>query len=263
MTTVLVKQLCGLGGVPTCRRNAGNWLRARGVEFVAVPTKGGPADAVRLGDLPEDVRREFTLKALASLELDPGTYDKDAHWRLISAPPGMRDEAERKAGIARVIRAGRKAGFTRAAVHQAVWDAYGTVVNTAKTLDRLEAQIREVYPVNFASALLAEYKGGAPYAEMHPNAWELFETGLKGAFKTHSMAKLHEDVERIATENGWEWPSYSTVMRRFGALPAIEPFALKEGREAAYRRFYQSNLRDSTKLSAMEWVSMDGRTVDL
>lgn len=151
----------------------------------------------------------------------------------------------------------------RAAVHQAVWDQFGKDGNSAKSLDRWEAQVAGVDPVNFAAVLLDGYKGGAPRAQISQEAWELFEGGIKAAFQTHHYTALYRDVQAIAAKRGWAWPSYSTVMRHFKALPVAEQVAMRFGREEAHRRFYQANLRNSANLRAMEWVSLDGRTVDL
>lgn len=104
---------------------------------------------VRLCDLAEEVRRADTVKALAALELEPGTYDEEAHAALIAAPPSLREEAERKASVRRVVQAGWKAGLGRAAVHKAVWDTFREGGNSPKSLDRWEEQVAGGDPVNF------------------------------------------------------------------------------------------------------------------
>ncbi len=263
MTVVPVRSILGLGAVPRDRTSAAKWLSRNGISTVKVPTSGGQADAVQLSDLPEEVQRAYTVKALAALELDPGTYHEKAHAALTAAPQGMRAEAERKAGVMRIIRAGRKAGLGRAAVHKAVWDTFGTEGNSAKSLDRWEAQAHGVDPVNFAAVLLDGYKGGKPRAEISAEAWSLFEGGLKAAFISHRFMALYQDVKAVAAARGWFWPSYPTVMRHLKALPVAEQEALRAGRDAALKRLYQPTLRDSSGLRAMEWVVLDGRTVDV
>lgn len=263
MTLIPVRQLAGICGIPSHRSSAAKWLSRNGISTVKVPTSGGQADAVQLSDLPEEVRRAYTVKALAALELDPGTYDEEAHAALTAAPQGMRAEAERKAGVMRIIRAGRKAGLGRAAVHKAVWDTFGTEGKSAKSLDRWEAQAQGVDPVNFAAVLLDGYKGGKPRAEISAEAWSLFEGGHKAAFISHRFMALYQDVKAVAAARGWFWLSYPTVMRHLKALPVAEQEALRAGRDAALKRLYQPTLRDSSGLRAMEWVVLDGRTVDV
>jgi putative transposase len=258
-----VTLLCGVGGIPRDRKSASKWLVRNGVPINTDKADGRNPEVVNLSDLPEEVRRAYTVKALAALDLDPGTYDEEAHAALVAAPAGMRAEAERKAGVMRMIRAGRNAGLGRAAVHRAVWDAFGKDGNSAKSLDRWEAQVRGVDPVNFAAVLLDGYKGGAPKADISEEAWTLFEGGLKAAFLSHRFMALYLDVKAIAEAQGWSWPSYSTVMRRVHALPVAEQEALRKGRDEALRRLYQPTLRNSTSLRAMEWVVLDGRTVDV
>lgn len=87
--------------------------------------------------------------------------------------------------------------------------------------------------------------------------------GLKAAFQANRIVAMYNDVARLSQAKGWAWPSYPTVMRRFNALPLAERIALRNGRDEAHRRLYQSQLRDFTGLKGMEWVVLDGRTVDV
>jgi putative transposase len=156
---VAVRELRGLGSCPSDRTSASNWCKRHGIETHWQVAKGGRTEFVRVPDLPEDVRRAYTLKLLSDLDLDPGTYDEEAQARLIEATPTMRAEAERKAEVMRCLIAGRKRGLGRSAVHRAVWDRFGTEGNSAKSLDRWEEQVRGVDPVNFAPALLDWLQG--------------------------------------------------------------------------------------------------------
>ena len=152
--------------------------------------QGGEHEAVRLSDLPEGARRAHTLKAVSALDLDPGSYGEEAHAVLIAAAAGMQEEAERKAGISRFMRAGFKAGLGRKAVHQAVWDAFGNEGNSASSLDRWEAQ---------ASSMVLDIELGTSEnspstAELHRRAFKRFGasdnelTDNGTAFSSHSNA---------------------------------------------------------------------------
>lgn len=254
-----VQDIVGLGELPKTPFGTRKWLHKNSIPL----SKAGKSFVFPLSALPEDVRRAYTDRAARSHDLDPGTYDEATHAALSGATPHLRQEAERKAEIARFIVAARKAGLGRSAIHRAVWERFGTEGNSAKSLDRWEAQVEGVDPVNFAPALLDGYKGGAPRADMSEEAWRLFLQGVKAAFQTHRYMALYRDVAAIAAREGWLWPSFSTVMRRFKALPMAEQVALRFGREEAQRRFYQANMRDASGLRAMEWVVLDGRTVDV
>lgn len=254
-----VQDLVGLIGLPQTPFGVRKWL----VRHNVCLTKTGKSFTFPLSALPEDVRRAYTVRAAEGHDLAPGIYDEAAHAVLNGATPHLRQEAERKAEVARFILAGRKAGLGRSAIHRAVWERFGTEGNSAKSLDRWEAQVQGVDPVNFAPALLDGYKGGAPRADMSEEAWRLFLGGVKAAFQTHRFTALYRDVEAMAAREGWLWPSYSTVMRRYQALPMVEQVALRFGREEAQRRFYQANMRDASGLRAMEWVVLDGRKVDV
>ncbi|OYU17765.1 MAG: hypothetical protein CFE34_13975 [Rhodobacteraceae bacterium PARR1] len=253
-------ELLGLPGLPSTKRGLRDWLKAHRVPLTVTSNR---TFIFPLSALPEDVRRAYTVRAAEGHDLAPGTYDEAAHAVLNGATPHLRQEAERKAEVARFILAGRKAGLGRSAIHLAVWERFGTEGNSAKSLDRWEAQVQGVDPVNFAPALLDGYKGGAPRADMSEEAWRLFLGGVKAAFQTHRFTALYREVKAMAAREGWLWPSYSTVMRRYKALPKVEQVALRFGREEAQRRFYQPNMRDASGLRAMEWVVLDGRTVDV
>lgn len=175
MISVPVRALAGICNVPRDRTSASKWLKRRGIPTFKVSARGGIADAVHLSDLPEDVRRAFLEREAQGLDLDPGTYDDEAHARLLEAPAATRSEAERKAAIMRFLAARRQAGMTRAEAHCAVWAEFGREGNSPKSLDRWEAQVKGVAAVNFDPALMDRYSGGAPRSEISPEAWAVFE----------------------------------------------------------------------------------------
>lgn len=254
-----VSDIVGIPGVPSTNRGVRDWLKRNGVPL----SEDGNRFIFELSDLPTEVRRAWVERDIEASGLALGMYDDEAHADLLAAHEGMRVEAERKAAVARFIVARRQAGVTWPLVQAAVWDRFGKAGNSAASLLRYAAQVEGVDPVNFAPALLAQYCGGAPKADITPEAWTLFEGSLKGAFKTHRVIAVYNDVVKIAGQKGWNWPSYSTVMRRFDALPMAEQIAIREGRGAAHGQLYQSRLRNSSGLKSMEWVVLDGRTVDV
>ena len=148
MNLVPVRALMGLGEIPTCRKNAGNWLRRRGITLQFVPSKGGPAEAVALSDLPAPVRLACVQREIAAAGLAAGTYDDAAHERLAGASAGMRAEAERKAGIARLLVTAGKAMTwpQKAALVRARFGADGT---PEPSLMRIAKAVEGVDPINF------------------------------------------------------------------------------------------------------------------
>lgn len=77
------------------------------------------------------------------------------------------------------------------------------------------------------------------------------------------MTAVYDDIADIAAKRGWDWPSYSTVQRRWNALPDIERVTLRHGGKHAVRTMYQPKRRDASSVGAMQVVEMDGRTLDL
>ncbi len=97
---VRVKELCGIGDIPTCPKNAKRWAIRAGIAISQVASSGGPASIVHVSDLPEQERRAYLAKCAAATGLPPGEYDDAAHEAFWQAPASMRAEAERKAAIA-------------------------------------------------------------------------------------------------------------------------------------------------------------------
>jgi len=61
---------------------------------------------------------------------------------------------------------------------------------------------------------------------------------------------------------GWDWPFYVTINRRWNALPPSQQLVARHGKDEAIKRLTQPALRDKTAITALEWVSLDGRTQD-
>ena len=261
---IKVRDLLGIGPIPNDRTAAGVWILRNGIETIAMKLRGGNAAAVHLSDLPATVRRAVLEREAERAGLEPGVYDEEAHEELMGATPGMRAKAERLSEIARFVLARRNAGLSRAEVFAAVRAQFGADCTSDASLDRLSRRVDGVDPVNFAPALLDGYsRAGAPKVNIPPEAWAVFEGIVKASFKTHRMTAIYNDAAAASAKNGQVWPSYSTVNRRFHDLPLAEQLALREGRDAAHKALYQAQLRDSSGLRAMEWVSQDGRRVDV
>ena len=103
MPLVAVRSILGLGAIPIHRGSAVEWLDRHGCAIVKIDGNGGKRNAVSLSDLPPEARRAVIERDVATSGLPAGEYDDDAHKTLAAATPAMRDEAERKASIARVL----------------------------------------------------------------------------------------------------------------------------------------------------------------
>lgn len=192
---VPVRALLGLGGVPLDRSSATKRLERNGIRTVAIEGDGRKPEAVELSDLPSKVRLAFVAQDCAAGGLAAGDYDDAAHARLLTAPAGMRARAERRAAMARVLVAAKARGLGPAERFALVRAQFGSDRTSTMSLRRLEAAVEGVAPVNFAPALLDDYKPVTAKAEMSEAAWQAF---LKGIFEAEAAGNLPPSGHRAA-----------------------------------------------------------------
>lgn len=87
-------------------------------------------------------------------------------------------------------------------------------------------------------------------------------TIVRDASPDFPLRQAWRDVRDIAKLRGWDWPSYVTVNRRWNALPPSQQMVARHGKDEAAKRLTQPALRDKTTITALERVSLDGRTQD-
>lgn len=258
---VLVRSIAGVGRIPHHRTSAADWLARHGVKIARSRTGVTAAEFVSLSDLPAPERRAVIEAQLAEAGLDPGTYDDDAHAAFLTAPPSMRDEAERKAAIARYLIVAR--GCAKGAeLHRLVRAKFGAKGTSEAALKRLLKAVQGVDPINFAPALLAGHKGRTVTAPMSDAAWQVFLSLIERASPDWPLKRAYVDVRDLAPGEGWAWSSYPTVFRRWQALPESNRQLLRYGRAATLKAMTQPARRDKTTVRPMEVVSLDGRTQD-
>jgi len=252
-----VADIIGLDSLPSTKMGAHKWLKRHEIPL----TKEGKRFVFHLSDLPEPERRAYLTKCAADTGLPPGAYDDAAHATFWQAPVTMRAEAERKAAIACLLVSIRAhAGWSdRLAL---VRKRFGRKGTSKPSLKRLLAAIKGVDPINYTPALLAGYKTPAARAVISDKAWSLFLTILRDAAPDFPLIQAWRDVRDLAPANEWKWPTYVTVNRRWNALPEAQRLAVRYGRDVAHKRLSQPALRDKTTIRALDYVSLDGRTLD-
>ena len=211
-----------------------------------------------MADLPEPERRAWAERT----GRDPGSYD-DAAWSAFwRAPASMREAAQRRAEIAELL-LGEGAGLSWANRVRLVAERMGPKGVSKATLRRILAAVEGVDPINFAPALMAGHGTAAPPpAAMSEDAWRLFRGLIRDAGAGWPLRQAWRDVRDVADKRGWDWPSYETVTRRWHALPAAQRLALRHGTDAAVKALAQPVRRDKTSIAPLDWVSLDGRTLD-
>ena len=213
-------------------------------------------------DIPAPVRRAYVERQLETAGLPPGVYDEAAHEKLAEMPPKMRAEAERKAEIARVLLTVGKA-LPWSQKLSLVKSRFGAKGVSQPSLNRLLTAVKGVDPINFAPALMADYRlDCAPAAPMSDAAWSYFMTTVLESAKDFPLYSVWKDVRDKAPIDGWDWPSWPTVFRKFKKLPLAQQYHARFGKEEAFKLLAQPALRDKTTILPLEWVSLDGRTLD-
>ncbi len=118
-------------------------------------------------------------------------------------------------------------------------------------------------PINFAPALLDDYKATAKRAEMSEDAWRFFLTLLHRAAPEWPLKSAWRDVREVKDKMGWDWPSYPTVFRRWQEMSETQRLLVRHGKHETAKRIAQPTQRDKTTIVPLEWPSLDGRTLYL
>ncbi|WP_375263264.1 hypothetical protein [Palleronia sp.] len=74
-----------------------------GIRPLSRESNGGSAEFIRISDLPEPKRIAFYERQADKAGLLAGQHDDDAHAAYLAAKPKAREEAERRAGIVRLV----------------------------------------------------------------------------------------------------------------------------------------------------------------
>lgn len=217
---------------------------------------------VRLSDLPADVRLAYLQRQLDGLGLDQGEYDDAAHRLFMEAAPARRERAERKAQVAAVlISLGKLVPWDERL--QIIHTRFGEKGHSKRRLKAILKAVKGIDPINFAPALLDGNTNGGKRAEISPKAWQLFMTLIRDAAPDWPLISAWRDVRDVAEIEGWEWPkNFVTVWRRWNELSEVQKLEARQGKRAASKALAMPALRDKTSISALEWVSLDGRTQD-
>ena len=215
---VAVAEIKALPGVPQTAMGVRKWL-----QHLAIPvTTIGQTFTFAPSDLPDPVRLAYVTRQIEAAGLPVGTYDEAAQDTFADMPPKMRAEAERKAAIARL------AGVCRGALTWTqkvalVRQRFGDDGTSETSLVRIERAVEGVDPINFAPALVADYRlQGAPRAAVSGAAWSFFLTTIRDAGPQFPLKQAWRDVRDLKAVKGWNWPSWATIFRRWDSLPEAQ-----------------------------------------
>lgn len=253
-----VADIVGLPGLPKSSFGVRKWLKKLEVCLL----EDRKRFVFNLFDLPEDVRLAWWRRELDGLQLDPGTYDDAAHEALADASPTRRNRAERKAAMARMLTALRAQGVKEGDRFALVREKFGGKGTSNASLKRISTAVQGVDPINYAAALLDEYKATAKRAEFSEDAWRFFMTMIRDAAPEWPLMEAWRRVEDAGKISGWDVPSFPTFYRRWNELSEAQRMHARLGRDETAKRLTIPARRDKTSILPLEWVSLDGRQQD-
>ncbi|WP_340214011.1 transposase domain-containing protein [Dinoroseobacter shibae] len=253
-----IRDLLGIGPVPSSKKGALQWLRREDIPLE--PYKNSYLVAVQ--DLPDCLRFSLLNAELEHLHLSPGTYDAAAHEAFFEASPSRRDRAERRAAVARVLVA-LGPGVRWSDRLRIVHEKFGAKGLSKPCLREILRRVEGIDPINFAPALLDEYKGTTKRAEFTDEAWRFFLTQIRDAAPEWPLAEAWRRTRDAGRELGWKVPPYITVYRRWMELSEVQKLHARQGTAETAKNLSIPVQRDKTSLLALDVVSLDGREIDV
>jgi putative transposase len=251
--------------VPRHRASAVAWLSRSGVKTVKAPSSGGFCGAVNFTDLPEPVRLAYLARQAERSGLAAGVQDDAAHLALMAKPLGVQSAAHQRAAILVFVEKHRRAGLSWPQIAALFGGAGFGEGPSEQTVERWFKRVENVDPINWGPALAPDWKPRAADAPMSEEAFSWFKdiVGLSGKNGTrYPLRWAYRDTAEQARKEGWLWPSYETVRRRFLDLSATGRRTLMLGETAAASSLTQYQPRSTEALRAMEQViGEDGETV--
>ncbi|WP_176445325.1 DNA-binding domain-containing protein [Maliponia aquimaris] len=255
---VRVSNICGLAGVPSDKTAAFAWLDRQGIKTTSRKVQGGQAEHVSISDLPEKVRRAYWRRELDRLHLDQGQFDDAAHAVFMEAPAKARARAERKALIAATLTGLRARGLKGKELFAVVRQKFGKDGTSDKDLMRVERRVKGVDPINYAPALLDNYKPTAKHAEFSEEAWRFFLTMIRDAAPDWPLKEAWRRVRDAGRVTGWSVPSYATFFRRWKELSEAQRMHARHGRDETAKRLSIPAQRDRRRSCRLSWFPWTG-----
>ena len=168
-----VKELCGVGSIPSHRSSATKWLHRQRVSIQEIRTQGGVAHFVCVQDLPLSVQDAWRALQGEMKSLNLGSYSDELHRNFDKLTASAQNKARRKEEIGKFI--ARLDDFLTWPEKTAMVQAqFGKAGNGERSLRRMMADLEGVDPINWAPALAPKHKGRTAKAETSEEAWRWF-----------------------------------------------------------------------------------------
>ena len=251
-----VRDLMGVAGIPAGRPNVIAWLRRNNIETRISRGNGGKRFQVLFSDLPEEVR-------VAMVQRDFGVAAQEGNPNLwadfIRKSSQVRADAERAFAAVTEIDDALDSGMSLTA---AIAEASATSGLSVSSLKRMRRKVRGVPLCDWVPALAKDYKAGGATIEMDEDAWAFFLQFINQSAHRLPLTTAWRETDEVARLEGWEWPSYPTVWRRWKSMDTGQR-ALLRGGAKAHDKTLPTQRRTVEHLLPMQIVNLDGRKADV
>lgn len=207
--------------------------------------------------LPEAARSELRLRAQAANENAAGS---GGLWSWYDPQTGkVKAVAEKRLEMVLAVEGLIEIGRNRTTAIDEIAGKYG--VTSATIWNYLKA-IRGVPRPDWLPALAPRRKGGGAEADIHADLWQFFLSDFL-RLEEPTLAGCYGRTEEIAKDRGLAIPSMRTFSRRL--QKEVHPGVVKRLRKGkkAHTRSLPAQRRTVDHFHAMEWVNIDGHTLDV
>jgi putative transposase len=216
--------------------------------------------------------REQLAEHLACIEEDSGAGER----RIRERTPWTNEEREAKhAAFSRLPTPTQQKAMLRFDAVHFFHSLSGIVESeaehydvTAREAGKSSSSIREWVELckgldrgDWLVALASKYKGYQGAVKISAGALNYIASEYFKLTKP-SLTPIYRRAQKMAPEQRWALPSYSTVKRLIKAAPHSAHVLLRQGREA-FERLYPAQQRDYSTLKLMEIWCCDGRKADV
>jgi hypothetical protein len=136
--------------------------------------------------------------------------------------PRAVQRARRKADIARhILKLREDMGYdvSWAAITRAVQGRYGPKGTSENSLKAIFEAVNGVAPDRFETVLTPNWRTTPRRAPCTGLAWAAFLAIIRDSHPRYPLLHAWRDVRDIAAGEGWDWPGYEVVLRRWRGLP--------------------------------------------
>lgn len=252
--------------MPSTKRGVSKLAAAQGWdedEARSRPRKGrGGGREYHLTALPRAARIALTRRRDATPE-QAAEQDRAARWEAWGRlTEKAREKAAARLEAIQAVEALEDAGCTRSAAVEQVAAARSVSARSLWSWIKMVEGVERIDRLVWLAPGHQTARRKVARAEISPEAWERFKAFYLSP-ERRTLAHCYDMVAALAAEAGWAWPSRKTVERRVAAeIPHQTQVLAREG-EDAFKALAPAQIRDRTRLHAMQCVNGDAHKIDV